>query len=404
MSEAQEAPMLVTPGVPSRVMAFVARHKRAGIVLIVLGVLALAGGLGYRRLSRPAEVLVATVEAGTVREETIGPGTVQSRFSVTVGVRASGTLERVLVDVGDEVQKDQLLAQLDTTELSARLRSAQGAVASARQEVALAQANLAKAQSDRDIARLRSERARNLATPGIVSIAEADDAAAAFRSSEANERAARATIDVRQATLARLTDEQRVAETTLSYATIKSPMAGVITRRALEPGATVGTGAVLFQLVDPSSLWVAALVDQSLVGRVRTGQHATIRLRSGAEVPGHVARIAFEADAVTREIEVDVAFDQRPARFAIHEQADATILGEEQRGLTIPLAAVSQSDGGGSVFVVQDGVARRRPIRLGTMGALKAIVLDGLTAGESVIVTPQAARDGQRVVLATGGR
>jgi len=361
-------------------------------------VLAVVAGLAYRRHSRPVEVRVAMVETGAVREATIGPGTVQARYSVSIGVRVSGTLERVLVDVGDEVEKGQLLAQLDATELTSRLRAAQGAVASARQEVALARANLTKAKSDRDIARLRSERARSLAGARIVSEAEADDASAAFRAAKANEHAARATIDVRQTTLRRLLAEQRVAETTLSYATIKSPMNGIITRRALEPGATVAMGTVLFHLVDPTSLWVAGLVDQSLVDRVRVGQPATIRLRSGAEAPGHVTRIAFEADPVTREIEVDVAFDQRPSRFAIDEQADATILGEEQRGLTVPLTAVAQSDDGSSVFVVQDGRAKRREVRLGPVGARRAIILDGLAANESVIADAQSVRDGQRVI------
>lgn len=377
--------------------AFLARHRRLWLALLVLGALAVVAGLGYRRASRPVEVRVATVEAGVVRQETIGPGTVQARFSVGVGARVAGALEKVLVDVGDEVEEGQLLAQLDTTELSARLRSAQRAVTSARREVALARANLAKAQSDRDIARLRSERAKNLAASDIVSVADADDAEAAFRAAEANHRAARATIDVRQASLARLLEERRVAEITLSYARITSPMKGVITRRALEPGATVGLERVLFQLVDPESLWVAALVDQSLVDQISVGQPATIRLRSGAEYSGHVARVALEADRVTREIEVDVAFDRRPSRFAIHEQADATIHGEEQRGLTTPSTAITHSGEDSDVFIVQDGIAQRRTVRLGTIGAQRALVRDGLAEGDVVIVDAQSARAGQRV-------
>ncbi|MBI2372770.1 MAG: efflux RND transporter periplasmic adaptor subunit [Deltaproteobacteria bacterium] len=373
-----------------------APYRRIWLAALLLGVL-VAAGLGYRRATRPVEVRVAAVETGAVRQETMGPGTVQARVSVSVGVRVAGTVERVLVDVGDEVERGQRLAQLDTTELAARLRSARGAVASGRQEVALSRANLAKAQSDRDIAGLRSDRTRSLAAPGVVSVAEADDAFAAFRAAEANVLAARATIDVRLATLARLLDEQRVAETTLSYTTITSPMKGIITRRALEPGATVGMGSVLFQLVDRDSLWVAALVDQSLAGQISVGQSATIRLRSGAEAPGRVARIAFEADPVTRELEVDVAFDRQTARFAIHEQADATIHGEEQRGLTVPATAVDHSGEGSYLFVVQDGIARRRDIRLGTVGAERALVLEGVAEGEVVILDAQAVRAGQRV-------
>jgi hypothetical protein len=160
---------------------------------------------------------------------------------------------------------------------------------------------------------------------------------------------------------------------------------------------------VVFQLVDANALWVAAHIDQSLAGRIRMGQPAIIRLRSGAEVRGQVARIALEADPVTRELEIDVAFDVRPPRFAIHEEADVTILGDEARGLTVPLEAVSHGSDGSGVYVVEDGRARRRRVTLGVMGARKAQVIAGLAEGESVILTPNAIRDGQRVAAAGGG-
>ena len=175
-----------------------------------------------------------------------------------------------------------------------------------------------------------------------------------------------------------------MAETILSYATITSPMKGVITRRALEPGAAVAARTVLFQLVDPDSLWVETLVDLSLVDRVRVGQPATIRLRSGREHSGRVARVALEADPVTREIAVYVSFDRRPPRFAIHEQVDVVIHGEDRRGLKIPSTAIEHSNGSSHVFVVKAGVARRKDVRLGTIGSRRALVLAGLDAGDLI--------------------
>jgi RND family efflux transporter MFP subunit len=377
-------------------------YKRGVQVLVGLALIAIPTVIAYRRVTRPTVVSVGSVVAGAVRPETIGPGTVQSRYSVSLGSRVPGTIDRVLVDVGDEVKKGQLLATLDRTELDARFLSTRGAVASARQDIALARANLAKVRSDLDLARLKDERARNLVKPGVISVAEADEARGAFLAAEANERAGLATVDARQAALARLVQEQRVAETILSYTAIESPMAGVVTRRALEPGSAVATGAVVFQIVDANALWVATLIDQSIAGRVALGQPAIIHLRSGTEVSGHVARIAFEADPVTRELEIDVAFDARPSRFAIHEEADVTILGEEARGITVPLAAVSHAPDGSAVYVVENGTAHRRLVRIGTEGATRAQVIEGLHEGESVILAPSAIRDGQRVTVDEG--
>jgi HlyD family secretion protein len=393
------------PATPARVRKWRTRvnYKRALQIFVVLVLASIAAVIAHRMLTRPTAVRVGSVMAGTVREETIGPGTVQSRYSVSLGSRVAGTIDRVLVDVGDEVQKDQLLATLDRTELDARFRATRGAVASAQQDIALARANLAKARSDLDLARIRHERAQNLVGPGVISVAEADDARGAFRAAEASERAARAAVDAREAELVRFSQEQRVAETILAYTALKSPMAGVITRRALEPGSAVAPGAVVFQIVDANALWVATLIDQSLAGRITVGQRAVIHLRSGAEVSGHVARIAFEADPVTRELEIDVAFDARPSRFAIHEEADVTLLGEEAQGNTVPLAAVSHGPDGTAVYVVEGGRAHRRSIRIGIEGANRAHVIEGLHEGESVILTPSAIRDSQRVTAGGGG-
>jgi RND family efflux transporter MFP subunit len=379
------------------------RKKQAILALVSFAAIAVAGTVAYRAVTGPVSVRVGAAEISTVREETIGPGTVQSRYAVSLGSRAVGTLHRVLVDVGEEVKEGQLLATLEPTELEARLRAARGAVASAQQDVALARANLAKARSDLELARIKNDRAQNLVAPGAIPVEQADEARGALAVGEANQRAALAAVDARQAALARLVQEARIAETILSYTEIRSPMDGVITRRALEPGSAVAPGAVVFQIVDADALWVATLIDQSLAGRVTVGQLARIRLRSGADLSGHVARIALEADPVTRELEVDVAFDARPARFAINEEADVTIRGEQAQGVTVPLAAVSDRPDGPEVLVVVNGRARRRPIRIGVQGAMRAQVIEGLSEGEPVILTPGAIREGQRITMAGGG-
>jgi RND family efflux transporter MFP subunit len=394
-----------TPPAPARTPNWRSRivSKRAFQVLGVLALAVLVAVIAYRSLTRATAVRVGSVVVGTVREETIGPGTVQSRYSVSCGSRVAGTIDRVLVDVGDEVKQGQLLATLDRTELDARSRSSRGAVASAQQDVALAKANLAKTRSDLDFARIKDERTRYLVARGAISVAEADDARGLLLGDEANESAAVATVDARKAALARLGQEQRVSETILSYTSIYSPMAGVVTRRALEPGSAVAPGAVVFQIVDANALWVATLIDQSLVGRVTLGQHAVIHLRSGADVPGRVARIGFEADPVTRELEIDVAFDARPSRFAINEEADVTLLGEPAQGVTVPLEALVHGPDGAAVYVVEDGRAHRRLVRIGIGGATRAQVLEGLRVGESVSLTPSTVRDGQRVTAVGGG-
>lgn len=265
--------------------------------------------------------------------------------------------------------------------------------------MALAEANLEKARSDLELARANHKRNGILAEEGLVSTEAFDQSKAALGAGEANQRAAHVAVAARQADLARAIQDQRVADTILSYASVTSPMTGIVTRRALEPGSTVAPGVTIFQIVDPNSLWVATLIDESLSAGVHSGQPATIHLRSGADVSGRVARVTLEADPVTRELEVDVAFEARPSRFAIHEEADVTVYGEETSGLTIPLEAVLRSASGAAVFVVGNGHATRRAIRLGAVGGKRAVVLDGLSERDAIALNPTTLRDGQAVAV-----
>ena len=118
-------------------------------------------------------------------------------------------------------------------------------------------------------------------------------------------------------------------------------MDGIIVERLAEAGSTVVAGTPIFRMVDPTTLWVATRVDESVVGRVQRRPAGGIRLRSGETLTGKVARIARQSDAATRELEVDVAFDAPLPRFAIDQEAEVAIAVGEERGIVVPLAALT---------------------------------------------------------------
>jgi HlyD family secretion protein len=372
---------------------------KTGQAHIALVAAATAVLVGYRMATRPTTVHTEIATIANVRSEVHGPGTVQSRFAVSIGSQVTGKIERVLVDVGDEVQKGQVLVTLDATELEARVASARATTSAGRLQIALAQANLNKADADLELAAANYGRTRSLAEQQLIAAATLDQAKTTHATASANRLAARAAVDYARAQLESLVEQQRVAETVASYATITSPMSGVITRRALEPGSTVAAGTTVLKLVDRDSLWIATLIDESLVKDIEVGQPARIALRSGSIVRGHVARVAYEADPVTRELEVDVVFDERPPRFAIHEEADVVVLGRETHGVTVPLAALARGAAGDAMFVVEGGRALRRPVHVGVAGADRAEIVDGVRAGDTVILNPKAIRDGARVAV-----
>lgn len=154
----------------------------------------------------------------------------------------------------------------------------------------------------------------------------------------------------------------------------------------------------MLKLVDPKTLWAATRVDESMVGRIQLGQAASVRMRTGELRAGKVARIARQSDAATREMEIDVAFDAPPERFAIDQEAEVTIDAGLDRGVVVPLAALARdASGRQGVFVVAAQRARFQPVETGSADAERAIVRKGLTPGEAIVASAQGVKDGQRV-------
>lgn len=374
------------------------RLATVGVALLLL-----AGGGAYWLFGRAAVVPVAVTVTGAIQARVVGPGTVQARIPVTISARIGATVVQVMADVGDDVRQGQALASLDARDLSARR-----GVVSGQQEALLrntqgARAALAKAQADFELARSKQRRDLDLLGQGFVAQAVVDASNAALQGAAAGVDAARAALAAREADAHTLAQEARYADTQLSHARVLAPMDGLVVQRLVEAGSSVVPGTPLLKMVDPKTLWVATRVDESVVARVQPGQPASIRLRSGAVLPGKVARIARQSDAATRELDVHVAFDSVPQRLAIDQEAEVSIAVGEDRGILVPLAALLR-DGAGrqGVLVIDSGRTRFVPVRTGGADARHALVLDGLAGGESVVAVAAGVKANAPVRAASG--
>lgn len=374
------------------------RNKVIVPALVGALLLAAAAGAAYRRLGRAVAVPVADVLQGQVVLRVVGPGTLQARVPVTLAARITATVKEIGVDVGDVVKRGQVVALLDDRDLVARRGVVGGQQVALARNLSAAQAGVAKAQADLDLARSRQQRDAELLRTGFVSQAVLDGSNAALRAAAANLDSARATHSAREADAQALSQEARYADTFLSFTRIVAPMDGVVIARQAEVGALVVPGGALLRMVDPATLWIAMRVDESVVGRVQVGQPASIRMRTGETLTGKVARIARQSDAATRELEVHIAFDAPPARFAIDQEAEVAIAAGHVSGVTVPLAALTR-DGQGrqGVLVVADSRAEFRPVQTGASDGQRVVVDKGLASGERVIARAEGVKAGQRV-------
>lgn len=371
---------------------------RVGFIALVGLLLMIAAGAGYWRFGRAVEVPVAVALQGSIPASVVGPGSMQARVPVTLSARVSATVAQVHVDVGDEVKQGQLLVTLDDRDLSARRGVVSGQQESMQRNIEGARAALAKAQADLELARSKQRRDVELLARGFVSQAVADTSNAVLDGAVAGVESARSTLAARGADTRALAQEARYADTVLSYTRIVAPMDGIVVQRLGEAGNTVVPGTPLLKIVDPGTLWIATRVDESVVSRIEPGQAASIRLRSGEVLPGKVARIARQSDAATRELDVHVAFDSVPERFAIDQEAEVSIAVGEDAGIIVPLTALTRDrTGHQGVLVIEAGRTRFQPVETAGADARQVLVRKGLSGGESVVAAAAGVVANQRV-------
>jgi RND family efflux transporter MFP subunit len=353
--------------------------------------------LGYWLILHRPSVAVIKVQQVDIQGEVRGPGTVQSKVPVAVSSKITGILEKLYADQGDLVKKGQLLAELDTAELKARLAAARAAQNRAQKDLARARAILAKAQANLALAQSNYRRDQEVFKGGYISQAAMDTTSAALKVAEGETGEARANVAASEAAVQQADAEARAAAATLDYARILAPMDGLLTVRKAEVGDTITPGVPIFKMVELDWLWVAAWIDETQIAALKEGQEAQIRLRSGRIFPGTVVRLNKEADMVTREMEVDVKFASPPEPVVVGEEAEVAIATGRTRAIAVPWTAVEEQDGQSGVLVVEGGVVKFRPVKLGLRDRQQVAVEQGLKEGELVVVPASQAKPGQKV-------
>lgn len=204
---------------------------------------------------------------------------------------------------------------------------------------------------------------------------------------------------VAEAAAALVLAKERLADTVIT-----SPLDGYVVTRLLEPGAVVSAGTPLLKVADPRTAWVTVHVDEHASASIAVGHEATLTLRSQRSAPmkGRVARIQREADRVTEQLAIDVAFATPPRRLILGEQAEAVLLPPAHAdALTVPAGAIVRRAEGPGVLTVEEGLLRFRRVEFGLADAAGRIELTGLDVGATVVVAPGAlaepTHEGRRV-------
>ena len=339
------------------------------MLLMLAVVVALLGGLGlvkYRQFQAfkvqgasfaPPPTAVTTVIA---KRETWPStlnviGTAQAIQGVTVNADLPGTVAKINFDSGKSVHAGDVLVELDT-----------------RQE----RAQLAAAESDRDLARINYGREQQLVKEGVVPRTEFDNAFAQQKSTEARVGEIQATIDRK---------------------TIRAPFSGILGIRQINLGQYLAAGQSIVSLQSLNPIYVNFGVPQQEAQRVQIGRtlHVTSDDLPGVQFPGRVTAVDSVVDQTTRNLQVQSTLENPKAKIrpGMYVQVQVGV-GASRDVISLPASAIAYAPYGNSVYVVSQmkdpqgkeykGVRQQFVTVAGTRGDQVAVV-SGLNAGDEVV-------------------
>ncbi|MGM9724970.1 MAG: efflux RND transporter periplasmic adaptor subunit [Prevotella sp.] len=359
--------------------------KKISKIWIAVGVivaLALAAWL-FSSSKESKEIEFETEEVGkaNIRNSITATGTIEPVTSVTVGTQVSGIVSKLYVDYNSVVKKGQVIAELDKTNLTSELNTAK--------------ANLSSAQSSLAYESANHSRYETLYKKGLVSADEYESARLNYRKAVETVATARETV--------------KKAATNLGYATITSPIDGVVLSKSVEEGQTVAASfstPELFTIAqDLTDMRVVADVDEADIGEVKEGEHVsfTVDAYPNDTFEGEVTQVRQEATTTNNVVTYEVVISAPNADLKLKPglTANVTIYTAEKKDVVcVPQKAlrfspteemvgksykIADCKGKVKVWTLEGKTLTAHAINIGMSDGVNTEVLSGVTLGTSIV-------------------
>ncbi|MBK8004407.1 MAG: efflux RND transporter periplasmic adaptor subunit [Gemmatimonadetes bacterium] len=395
------------------------------VVVVVGGIVALGAA---KSKNKAVEVRLEQVGTRDLVAVVTASGKIEPDTKVDVLSDVQGRITRIAVREGDLVRKGDFLLQIDPAIYQAAVSRAQAMVASA-------QSDLIRARANQDQAKRSLDRSKELqrTSPTLITAESVEQAQTAWDVSVANTKASQASVDQARAALQEAQDNLRKTR-------IMAPITGRVTRLAVEEGevAVIGTFSrdvgLLMTIADLSVILAKVQVDETDVVRLSVGDSVEVAIDAFPDTTfmGHVTKIANSAQLTATstasgsndravDFDVEITLANPPKDIRPDLSCTARIVTDVRKGaLSIPIIALTvrqheklptegtpaaapaaagdtakaKSKDTEGVFVVTDGVAQFRPVKVGIAGDEYFEVVEGVKAGETIVAgTYQAIRD-----------
>ncbi len=329
------------------------------------------------------QVGAENVTTVTMQDISTGPlisGTLMAEREATVRAEVTGSILQVTANEGQQVRRGALLARIEDQALGDAHKSAQSALRSAEQALAVAEREAA--------------RTANLVKGGALAERELDVSRNAVTAAQAQAEDARSRL--------------ASAAKQLENLTIRSPLEGVVASRSANAGDVVSPGTELYHIIDPRSMRLEASVPSESLSLIKVGLPVQFQVRGypGQAFEGRIERISPAADPVTRQVSIFVTIPNTAGRLVAGLFAEGRVAQQSRRALVVPLTAVNTADSKAPwVLRVTAGKAERVAVSLGLRDEQteRVEITGGLRDGDRLLVGPaQAITPGTPLQLPAG--
>lgn len=374
----------------------------AALVLVLLGVgwrLLITGNkdddAGDSDRQRPVPVEVGQVSRGKIQEQRVFSGSLEASASITIASKISGRVLRVHGEISDPVNRGQILVELEPDEMTE-------AVARAKAELAVSNAQLKEAQNRKEVAGRELERVRQLSEKGISSDSALDAAESEYLIRSSTADVAKANLTTRESALK--TAELNLQETQIRARWSEGDNQRIIASRQVEEGETISSQDRLFTVVEIQPIRAVIYVPERDYGRINTGQSVEISTDAwpGKRFTGRIHRIApvFREDSRQARVEILAENNDTSLKPGMFIRAEVT-LAEVDDAILVPAEAVTRRGESMGVFTVdpEKNIAHWQPVKIGLQNKNMVQILEPEVSGRVVTLGQQLIDEGSILLL-----
>lgn len=357
-----------------------------GIIIVVIAIWLTSGTDKKKKVSFDT----ATVSTTTIKNSITATGTIEPVTSVTVGTQVSGIVSKLYVDYNSIVKKGQVIAELDKTNLISELNTSK--------------ANLASSMSTLNYETSNFNRYKTLYDKGLVSAEDYENAKLSYLKAKETVTASKETV--------------RKAQTNLGYATITSPIDGIVLSKSVEEGQTVAASfntPELFTIAkDLTDMRVVADIDEADIGEVKEGEHVTFTVDAYPNdvFNGTVTQVRQEATTTNNVVTYEVVISAPNADLKLKPglTANVTIFtAEKQNVLSVPNKAlrftptpeivgnykIINSKGKNKIWTVENKTLHAHDVQIGMSDGINTEILSGISKEITIITGIKETEDNE---------